>query len=513
MDKQNYDIVIIGSGLGGLISALIFAKEGYSVCVLEKNNQFGGNLQTFVRDKTIFDTGVHYIGGLAEGENLNRYFKYLGIMNDLKLKKMDMDNYDVISFEGDDVSYPHAQGYDNFIEALSKKFPEEKEAIKAYCKKIQETCNSFPLYNLQMGDAYYDKTDLLSLKIKDYIESITNNEKLRAVLVGSNFLYAGEDKTPFYVHALSINSYIQSSWRCVNGGSQISKLLIKQIRNLGGKVLKYKEVVGFGFEDKKLISAKVKGGEEYFAKQFISNIEPKLTLKLLGDNKMRKSYTKRIEGIKSIISAFSVYVVFKPNTFKYINYNHYHFKDANRVWDAHYYTKKSWPEGYMLSIGAKKNQTEWADSMTFITYMRYDEVKQWENTFNTVAEEDERGEAYEQFKNDKIEIALQQIEKKFPNIRSCIQSVHASTPLSYRDYIGSNEGSMYGYVKDADSPMTSFLSPKTKIKNLYLTGQSINMHGILGVTISAVLTCSEMLGRDYLVTKINNTLNELDAKQ
>ncbi len=512
MKENTYDIVIIGSGLGGLVSALIFAKEGYKVCVLEKNNQFGGNLQTFVRDKTIFDTGVHYIGGLAEGENLNRYFKYLGIMDDLKLKKMDTNNYDVISFDGDEVSYPHAQGYKNFIKELSKKFPEEKRAIEEYCTKIQDTCNSFPLYNLQMGDAYYDKTDLLSLKIKDYIENLTDNKKLQAVLVGSNFLYAGEDKTPFYVHALSINSYIQSSWRCVNGGSQISKLLIKQIRNLGGKVLKYKEVIGFEFEDKKLISAKIKGGETYFAKQFISNIEPKLTLKLLGDNRMRKSYTKRIEGIESIISAFSVYLVFKPNTFKYLNYNHYHFKNANMVWDAHYYTQKSWPEGYMLSIGAKKNQTKWADSMTLITYMRYEEVKQWENTFNTVAEEDERGEAYEQFKNKKIEIALQEIEKKFPNIRACIQSVHASTPLSYRDYIGCNEGSMYGYVKDADSPMTSFLSPKTKLKNLFLTGQSINMHGILGVTISAVLTCSEMLGRDYLVAKINNELEQLHEK-
>ena len=57
--KKEYDIVIIGSGLGGLVAGNIFAKEGYSVCILEKNNQYGGNLQTFVREKTIFDTGVH----------------------------------------------------------------------------------------------------------------------------------------------------------------------------------------------------------------------------------------------------------------------------------------------------------------------------------------------------------------------------------------------------------------------------------------------------------------------
>ncbi len=511
MKQNTYDVVIVGSGLGGLVSALIFAKEGYKVCVLEKNNQFGGNLQTFVRDKSIFDTGVHYIGGLDKGENLHQYFKYLGIMDDLNLKKMDEDSYDVITFEGDNINYPHAQGYDNFIKQLSKIFPEEKNAIINYCDKIKETCNSFPLYNLKIGNAYYENTDLLSLKIKDYVESITDNKKLRAVLVGSNFLYAGEDNTPFYVHALSVNSYIQSSWRCVNGGSQISKLLIKKIRGLGGEVLKYKEVVGFGFEDKKLISAKTKDGNEYFGTQFISNIEPKYTLKMLGDNKMRKSYTKRIESIKSIISAFSVYFVFKPETFEYLNYNYYHFKDENRVWKAQEYTQKSWPEGYMLSIGAKKNSNKWAENMTFITYMRYDEVRKWEKTFNTVSENDERGKSYEEFKNEKIEQTIIEIEKKFPGFRSCIKSVHSSSPLSYRDYIGVNEGSMYGYVKDAESPMKSFLSPKTKLKNLFFTGQSINMHGLLGVTISAVLTCSEMLGRNYLISKINADLEVIKS--
>ena len=92
--------------------------------------------------------------------------------------------------------------------------------------------------------------------------------------------------------------------------------------------------------------------------------------------------------------------------------------------------------------------------------------------------------------------------KKFPNIRDCIQDIYTSTPLSYRDYIGSNRGSIYGYVKDANNPLHSFISPRTKIKNLLLTGQSLNMHGILGVTIGAVLTCSEIVGMESLLNKI-----------
>ncbi|RZJ69684.1 MAG: NAD(P)/FAD-dependent oxidoreductase [Flavobacterium sp.] len=506
MDKK-YDVVIIGSGLGGLVSAIILAKEGYSVCVLEKNNQFGGNLQTFVRDKTIFDTGIHYIGGLGEGENLYKYFKYIGIMDDLKLKRMDTDAYDIISFGDDDREYPHAQGYENFVNQLKEYFPDEEENLKAYCDMLVSMCDSFPLYNLSNNPDGYN-SELLTINAKKYIDELTQNEKLRAVLAGSNFLYAGiEDKSPLYVHALSVNSYMQSSWRCINGGSQITKQLIKQLKKYGGETYKYKEVTGFGFEGDDLVSAKTKDGSEYFGDMFISNIEPKTTLKLVGENRFRKSFYSRVQNLENVGSAFSLYLVFKPETFKYMNHNYYHFKDSSRVWKTAECTDESWPEGYMASMNVTANQDEWAESMTLITFMDFNEVKQWEHTHNTTAEKEDRGEAYEEFKQRKTEQFLAEVEKKFPGIRDCIRSVHTSTPLSYRDYIGGQNGNLYGYVKDSNNPMKTFISAKTKLKNLYLTGQSINMHGVLGVTIAAVVTCSEILGKEYLVDKINRELN------
>src|SRR6476620_10489615 len=99
--NSTYDVVIIGSGLGGLCSAAILAKEGLKVCVLEKNRQLGGSLQIFSRKKIIFDTGIHYIGGLSEGQNLNRYFKYFGLMDKLRLHRMDEIGFDHISFDND----------------------------------------------------------------------------------------------------------------------------------------------------------------------------------------------------------------------------------------------------------------------------------------------------------------------------------------------------------------------------------------------------------------------------
>lgn len=506
--QKKYDIVIIGSGLGGLVSATILSREGYSVCVLEKNNQYGGNLQIFVRDKSIFDTGVHYIGGLEKGQNLYKYFTYLGIMNDLKLKKMDVQ-FDKITFDDDEVEYSHLQGVEEFKNYLKTLFPEENKVIDTYFEKIKETCNSFPLYNLELGDNYFENPKLITLNTKDYLDSITDNKTLKAVLVGSNLLYAGDGaKTPFYVHALTVNSYMYSSYRCINGGGQIAKLLIRQIKKNGGKVYKYKEVTKLNVEHNSITSAIIKDGTVIQGSKFISNIEPISTLRMLNGANIRKTYLKRIENIESVTSAFCVYIVFKPKTFEYLNYNYYHFKNKSKVWDTLNYTQESWPESYMISLSAKKQTDKWAENMTVITYMNFDEVKQWEKTFNTVSEEKERGNDYEEFKRKKTEIVLAELEKKFPNIREKIQSVHTASPLSFRDYIGTNRGSIYGYVKDSNKPLKSFLSPRTKIDNLFFTGQSLNLHGILGVTISGVVTCSEILGREYLLNKIKKANQE-----
>jgi len=504
--KKEYDILVIGSGLGGLVSALILAKEGLKVCVLEKNNQYGGNLQTFSRDKLVFDTGVHYLGGLSKGQNLNTFFSYLEIMDDLDLQRMDEDGYDRISFGEDAIDYPHAQGYQNFVEQLSVYFPDERENLENYCEEIQYVCSQFPRYNVVGKDNYNE--EILHLNTRRFIESVTSDKKLQSVLLGSNFLYAGDsENVPFYVHALTVNSYIQSAYKCIKGGSQISKLLIRKLRQYGADIHKHAEVTGFIFDDNNVLtSVKTASGKEYTAKKIISNIEIRSTIKLIGEERLKKSFLNRVLSWEPVSSCFSVYLVLKPNTIPNFNYNVYHYSSEELVWSAFRYRKETWPETYMLSSSPSRHYPEFAESLTAISYMDFDEVKDWENTFNTVADDHERGEMYERFKLAKAEQMLDALEKKIPDLTHAVKKIYTSSPLSYRDYIGSFEGNMYGYMKNSENPLKTMVSPRTKIDNLFLTGQSVNMHGILGVTIGAFNTCSEILGKETIDRHLNQMM-------
>lgn len=499
-----YDAVIIGSGLGGLECAYILSKEGYSVCLLEKNRQLGGSLQIFVRDKTIFDTGIHYIGGLSDGQNLNQCFKYFEIMDKLHLHRLDMDGFDRITFDGDPNEYRHAQGYDNFVEQLSKQFPGEKENLKNYAKQLQEVCNYFPLYQLREDEAPILGTKYLDVSARDFIASCTSDKILQNVLGGSNPLYAGDgNKTPLYVHALVVNTYIESAWKCVDGGAQIERYLTKNIKANGGTIRNYAEVTKIVEKNGLVTHIELKDGEKIEGKQFISNIHPSLTMNMLESDKIKKAYKTRIGSLQNSVSTFNVEIVLKPDTFKFFNHNYYHFRTQD-IWNCVHAEGDQWPETYFLFLPKSSRSAEYADNMTIMTYMKYEEVKEWEDTFATIPRaRDSRGEEYEAFKRERAERCISEVEKKFPGVSACIKSYSTSTPLTYRDYIGVKDGGLYGIAKDFNDPLRTFISPKTKIPNLFFTGQNLNMHGVLGVTIGAIRTCGELIGQNYLLKKIN----------
>lgn len=500
MAENIYDFVIIGSGLGGLQCAYILADHGFSVCVLEKNQQLGGSLQVFSREKTVFDTGVHYLPALDEGQALHSYFKYFGLADSVKWKKMD-PHFDQISFD-DGSKFHHASSWIAFEKELIKEFPEEEIAIRLYSRTIQETVTTFPLDQLEFSDQDHTDDALLEISAKKFIDGLTQNEKLRAVLAGSNLLYAGSaEKCPLYVHALVTHGYVQSAYRCMDGGSQLAKQLAKSIREKGGEVLRRKKVVSFEIENGELKSAMAENGEIYRGKHFISNIQPKMLLQMIGKQHFKPAFYNRMQKAANTLSSFTVHIVCKPGSFPYLNHNVYHHT-SDHVWAKPDYSEDEWPLQFMLSTPASSRSETFAQGISIMTYMRFDEVEQWANSHNTIVSPLERPSEYATWKEQKTEQLLKAVEKRFPEIRDCIQSVHASTPLTFRDYIGSDDGNMYGTEKDFRKGITNFIAPQTKIPNLWLTGQYLNLHGIFGVTISTIVTCSQFLDKKELLERI-----------
>lgn len=500
---MQYDVIIIGSGLGGLLCANILSLQGKKVCVVEKNKQFGGNLQTFSRNKQIFDTGVHYIGGLEKGQTLYQIFKYAGIIHSLKLKKMD-GAFDRIWIGNQLKEYAQHQGWGNFKQKLKEFFPEEGVAIDAYVEKVKTVCAQFSLYNLHLDDTNTEKFSSSSLSAKQFIESLTENKNLQAVLAGNNLLYAGQaNTTPFHMHALITNSYVESSWKCVDGGSQIAKILVANIRKNGSQIMRNTRVEKIVEKDGTIDHVVLENNKKLFGKYFISNIHPADTLEITASPQLKSLYRKRINSLPNTIGSFSLHLVLEEKAIAYRNYNCYYHKE-NLLWDINNYTDDDWPRGYGLYFIADRKDPSFASAISILTPMRFEEVALWEKTYNRAGAEATRSKDYEYFKKRKAEILLNLVEERLPNLRKCTKHYYTSTPLTNRDYIGGKDGSMYGIQKDFHDAIKTMLSPRTKISNLFLTGQNVNLHGILGTSLTAVLTCSLLLNDPSLINKIRN---------
>jgi all-trans-retinol 13,14-reductase len=506
-EKNEYDVVILGSGMGGLACANILANEGISVIVLERNRQIGGNLQVFSRDKRFFDTGVHYIGGVDKGQILHKLFTYFGIIENLHLQKMDEDGFDRIRFGKEEKFYRYGMGYDRFRQILYEEFPEEQKAIDAYCDAILHVVKNMPLAQLMEDSLEMTSKIDFTLNAKEYIESLTEDTQLRKVLAGNNALYAASRKTPFYVHALVLHYYIESSWKAVNGFGQVAIQMAKRIRALGGVIETRAEVVGANYnEDGRVESLVLNDGREIKGNHFISNAHPDTTIRIFGSDHFPPAYVARIRSMENTGGMFVLHVALKDKKLRYKNYNIFQINNED-VWDLTY-TLENWPNFFMISIPPNSTDPEYANSLSVICGMSWEEVKQWAETYNNDLAPVSRGEDYEAFKRSRAEKVITAVEEHIPGIRDMILSYSCSTPLTQRDYTLSPEGSGYGIAKDSSSPFKTMINTKTAIPNLYLTGQNITLHGILGVSLTAILTCSNIIDKASLLKKINSVYSK-----
>ena len=495
--KNKYDKIIIGSGLGGLLCGVILSRRGNKVLVLEKNNQIGGSLQSFNRKGCTFSTGMHYMGSLDEGQTLNKIFKYFNLFDGIEYQRLDETGFDIFNIGG--IEYKFPIGYQNFKNQMIEYFPDEQDAIENYVSEIKNTIDTQNIYQLKSNENGSDSADkYLRINAWDHISSITKNPKLRQVLSALNFVYAGvKEKSPFYIHALINNHFISSSYRIVGSSDQIAHKLADEIIRRGGEVLTKKEVVNLVINNNCITSVETKDNQTFEAGHVISDLHPSTTMNLIGEGLIKKSFRNRMNNKENTLSAFAVHINVKKDTFKYINANYNYYK-RNDVWYASYYDEKLWPEHYFLHCGIPENGSEYSSCIGLLTHMKFEEVAQWKDL-----PINKRGADYVDFKNKKAQQLIDLVCKTFPELKGNIVEYNVSTPLTYNDYLGSPNGSMYGTLRDCNNPVGSYISPRTKIGNLLFTGQNLNLHGMLGVSLSAILTCGEFVGTNNLLKEIN----------
>lgn len=496
MQDNQYDIIIIGSGLGGLECGVILGKEGYRVCVAEQSHTPGGCLQSFERDGRVIDTGLHYAGSMGEGQILRQYLTYLGVMDSLEASPMD-SCFDMIEL-GKAGQYHYCNGYNHFYEYLINLFPDEKEGIKKYLQKIYEIGSSICVENHSKGILSAGAMRYLGESAWFFIQECVTNPVLQQLLCATNLLYAGNrESSTLYHHAMTTHSNLEGAYRFAGGSRHIARALTDKIQEQGGTVLTNSKVVALHTHESKIQSLRLENGELLFANQFISDIHPAATFSLINDTPaIKKAFRTRLSLLPDTYSVFSVYLVMKENTSRYENRNFYFYNECNS-WDTVMNSNCTEPKMTMLSFQRKNNKALFNDVATIMTPMYFRDFEQWAGT--SVGR---RGEDYRELKTELIQKITNFTYARHAGLKEAVEKVYAASPLTYFNYLGARGGSAYGLLKDYRNPVATLFPARTKLENLLLTGQNLNVHGALGVTLSAAVTCSELIGSEYLAKKV-----------
>lgn len=495
---KKYDVIIIGGGLGGLTSGVMLSKEGLSVCVLEKHNVIGGCLQSFKRNGYTLDTGMHYVGSLSEGQIMHQYFKYLGVINSLKLRKLDESGFDHFHFS-DGSTYCHAMGYDKFIDTLATNFPSEREGLNSLARELQHVGGLITPKILREGKISNRGMAYMSISAYNEIGKHIKDEKLRRVLAGNCSLYAGNRlSTSLYEYGMITHSNIEGAYAFEDGSQQLADLLADEIKLHGGDIFLNANVSKIHLQSDVAEYIELESGERLNAKWIISSLHPAITFSMLENNTVyKKAHFTRINSLSNTYGLFTTYLLIKPNTLKYCNQNHYLFNNDD-VWsiDGDY-------KGYnipstLLSM-QPNSENEFTKVVTLLTPMPLTMCKKWNDT-----KVGHRGNDYIEFKENFSNAVIDFVCQYYPNLKGCIEKKCTASPLTYRDYTSTPEGCAYGLIKDCRNPLVTLLPPRTRISNLLLAGQSLNIHGCLGTTVSSAVTCAEILGLEYISKKIGN---------
>ncbi len=510
--ETTYDAIVIGSGIGGLSTAILLAKAGKKVLVLEQHYEPGGFTHTFKRKNFVWDVGVHYVGQVnIKDALLKKAFDYL---SDGKLKWADMgDVYDQAVIAGD--VYNFRSGYENQVKQLVEYFPEEEQAIRNYYKLLKKISgNSIMFFSERTMPGWLSKSVGYFLRkgfykysdrtTYDVIRDFTSNKKLIAVLCTQCGNYGlPPQQSSFPIHAMIIDHFLEGGNYPVGGASSIHRTFIDVLESNNGKLAVRAGVKNIILDANKAIGVELENGDKIYAKKIISNAGVHNTFnKLLSNSPKTNLIAESVNTIAPSISHVCLYVGLnnsdanlklpKHNIWCYENY------DLDESFDKHHeHSPERSPVIYISFPSAKDPAWEKTHPGTaaiqVVGSFPFAGMKEWDNSHWQ-----KRSSNYNDLKKDVSEFLLQRLIKAVPQIKDNIVWSELSTPLSTKHFSGYQSGEIYGLEHSPERYRLMELRPRTKFKNLFLTGQDIVCVGVGAALFSGIITAVSILNKNLL---------------
>lgn len=493
-----YDVIIIGTGFGGLTSAAILAKNGKSVLVLEAANELGGSAGKFDRE------GFRFAAGATVGMGFEKEGMLTKLFNELELAPPKMQKLDTIMnvYLPDRTVHYYADAprwYDEADVVFGQKdkihsFFEEVFTVADKLTSFVDKKVIFPPATGREWRILLQSVDVNTISLAPYLtKSVYNclqkydlhkNKAFMTFLNGQlmDSVQTTAENSPALLGFMALSVFHRGAFY-VNGGlASIIESLSRSVEANGGEVKKRKRVVSIKKEAASW-TVETKRGEQFQATQLVLNTPIHNVFSLLSEKERSELKIKQEkEEQQKSWGAFTLYIGAKEG-----------FLDKENIdlpfhqFIGEYDQPLSEGNQFLFSI-SKPNDILFApNGKRAITISTHTEAQQWWNR-----------DQYDDLKETYTERIVETIVRKFPSFRSTIETIMPGTPVTFQRYTQRKSGLVGGYVPTSKYSLLKAYSPNSGIDGLWFCGDTVFPGaGSLGSSLSGWTVANELLTRKH----------------
>jgi len=496
--KNKYDHLVVGSGVSGLTAALLLGLNGRRVLLIEKAPHIGGSLARFKLSGIPFDTGFHFTGGFSKGGLLDDMFTVLGLRESIHPVFLDPENANRFIFEEDGASVTFPTGRSLLVKKLSAQFPDEATAIDAYFSKVNQVREQTATMNIRQIHNTPEpiKEDFISLQAA--LDELTDHAQLKAVLGGFAMCYGTPpSEVSFAAHCRMCDGLYDSVARIEQGGQAFIDAFVKAFKPLNVDVVCNTEIEEcLDLHERQVGRVRLSSGEEVSFDECLFTINPHDILRVLPGGKLSRGFIHRVDAYEASVGFFTLFAVNEQESPNEQIVSLFPTTDVNAMLD------KDSDEDSAIVIMRSRERVDGKPCNTLIAFEPCFEKKTeiWADSKLR-----KRPQEYTDWKTEKTKRMCERIYTALPELRGNLKVLDSASPLTFRDYLYSPDGSAYG-IKQKVGQFN--LIGRLPWRNMFAAGQSALLPGIVGAMISSFIVVRSLLGRTELTEFIHERLGE-----